>query len=68
MINELQRKITTHDMRAGQGPALLYRLGINLKPVNGLTCTCGHATVAPVTSQSQPSHAMPSAPASDIRT
>lgn len=44
MINELQRKITTQDMRAGQGPALLNRLGINLKPVNGLTCTCGHAT------------------------
>jgi hypothetical protein len=43
MINELSRKITTQDMRAGQGPALLSRLGINLKPVNDLFCTCGHA-------------------------
>jgi hypothetical protein len=40
MINELSRKISTQDMRAGQGPALLSRLGITLKPVNGLACTC----------------------------
>jgi hypothetical protein len=41
MINELQRKISTRDMRAGQGPALLSRLGIPLTPnKGGLACQC----------------------------
>lgn len=41
MINELERKISTRDMRAGQGPVLLSRLGIRNTPnKSGLACPC----------------------------
>ena len=43
-IMEADRKITHDQIAAGFGPVLAKRLGIDLKPVNGLTCTCGHAT------------------------
>jgi hypothetical protein len=43
MIYESDRQVTIDQMRRGEGASIARRLGINLKPVNGLTCTCGHA-------------------------
>ena len=39
-IMKADRKITHDQIAAGFGPVLAKRLGINLKPVDGLTCQC----------------------------
>ena len=43
MIYEKDRQVTIDQIRNGQAAMIAKRLGIDLKPVNGLTCTCGHA-------------------------